>query len=262
MYILYIDEAGRPEKQSSTPIFVLSGIAIKDTSWRQLTTDIYNAMKKYYPAWFSNHRINNIGDLKKRERSLKRLTQPSHLRISNNKKQRSRNRKNLFFVKDVLQICKKHNAKVFVAGIIKREIKKDPNIRWIYPNLLQKITLIYNKFLINAEENGLIVLDSNTPDFQDMLTFQHIGFLFGNKLGKRCTRIISTPLFIKSHFSIMIQCISYITSLVYAIHANKVQNQSNPVYKIDYSYTSKLLPYLNSLFVGNESSKNGFIVYK
>jgi len=253
MYLLYIDESGRPERTDSSIVFMLGGIAIRENYWRNFTKDFYDLTKKFYPNLFPSGRL-SIPFLKKREEYLKSLVQPTNLNL-----RKPENRKNRFYITKTLRLFKKYKCTIFATVAIKDDLVKEPKMNWLYPHLLQRMTLIFNTFLEEEKELGLMIIDSNMPDFEEKITFQQIGYLLGNKLGKKCQSIIGLPLFLKSHFSQALLVTNYICGLIQAYYSAK--HQGNRVIKTDYSYIKFFWKDLKALLYGDEqrASRGGYI---
>jgi hypothetical protein len=194
MYICYIDEAGCLGKlpsdcKETQPVFTINGIFIKQESLRDLTIDFLDIKTKFFP------------DKDESGKALSRLYQilpeikGSDLRKAWVKKNKKRLLHNRDFIKAVLKMLIKYDAKIVGRVFIKKP-DRETTPAGIYNSSIQIICSAFQQFLQEKDAKGIVIVDGR--DFNQNVKASHSIFTQMFKYsggGDSYSRIVDMPTF-------------------------------------------------------------------
>lgn len=254
MYFFYIDESGSPEGHhepllnGETPIFSLNALCIRDNEWRDLDREYLTLKNRFFR--------NEIGTKRPEYFEIKgsELTRPGS-RTSKRAHQ---------FIKQVITLCKKHNATLFSIIFIK-DVVKPTSKRSLYTMALQYLCERFQIFLEESlyQTNSILILDSRMHNVDLEVAQSHMSFIFGHETGKTCDRILEAPMFANSKLTVGLQLVDIVGSCIYG---NFYQRNCMFVQgALDYLHMAAYWPDLDSLQFKSKNlydghNKNGFRV--
>lgn len=253
MYFLFVDESGSPEKKDNSKVFSLVGTAVKIDSYKNLSSSLYSLHFSFFKEIMSRPETTDR-KLNKKIRESKELKDILKPKIINRRNRR-------FFNKVIDECILKNHISIHPVIFIKPELDNNPSGDWIYPLAFKRLVTSFNKFLIQKNSKGLIMLDSRDYESDDKLISSFYSYTARNPFGVKCDNVLGPPLFSRSDITPGLQLahhIAYITFCQYTECYFHKQNQ------IDYSQVSSFWQRLsnsNSVF-GSCNSLKGIIVWE
>ena len=206
MYFFYIDESGSPESHhepllnGETPIFSLNSLCIQDNDWRILDREYLTLKNRFFR--------NEIGTRRPEYFEIKgsELTRPGS----------STNKRAQQFIKQVIELCKKHNATLFSIIFIK-DVAKPTSKHSLYTMALQYLCERFQIFLEESPDqaNSILILDSRMHNIDLAIAQSHMSFIFGHNTGKTCDKILEAPMFANSTLTVGLQIVDILGSCIY-----------------------------------------------
>lgn len=220
MYLLYVDESGHSGTDLDNPqqpILSLSGIAVEDKEWYNLN------------YIFEKKKLNISSDFKDYEIHATELFNP----VKYSRFYKNSIETNLSILEQIVDLIVDLQIPIFLSAINKQNfkhyiykklgsgIKIDP---YIYSFIFLSIS--YNKYLIEKQENGMIFLDEN-KNMIDKLDDVYKKLLVDD-FECETNNIIENALFLQSHKSNFIQiadiCNFYINKYISITNFNCIKN--------------------------------------
>ena len=237
-----MDESGStdgytlPIPNGRTPVFTLTAVALRLDQWRDIDRKFNNLKGGFFPDVLARKTRKEEIEIKGQELSAPR-----------NKGSDRRHR----FLKEVFQLLKASNAKLFCVTFIKSDTE-GMSPRSMYTHGFQILLERFNHYVVNNPDNkaGIMIRDSRAGaikgqglDKEVAKSFQ--SFVFGNPLGKTLTAMHEAPLFADSQITVGIQLADIASSCIYANHYYYyVRNLPGA---IDYAHMQSYWAYLDDL---------------
>jgi hypothetical protein len=242
MFLCYIDESGTPDVPGNTSHYILAGIAIPVSHWKQCDNEIDSIKQKYdlsneelHVAWIlrsylEQSRIPNFDTMSSHQRRIAvqayRTSELLRLQRSGNPKHYKQTRKNYqqtdmyihltlnqrqSLIQEVAQtISKWGNARLFAECIDKVHFSPSRAIQTIDEQSLEQIVSRFQQFLFNVSRNntlqsfGLLIHDNNQTVAQKHTELMRRYHKAGT-FWTNISNIIETPLFVDSQLTGMVQ---------------------------------------------------------
>lgn len=208
--IFYIDESGDvnnhhiPLKNGETPLITITGLALPLEEWRNIDREHLKLKSNFYKS--------ELAQSKKR---------PEHFEIKGNHLAAPRNknsRRNHVYINEIIELASRYNGKLFCVTIIKNA-KNPTSSKSIYTSSLQIIAERFNYFINESHEydKGIIIIDKNVK-LEDNVVKSYMSFIFGNETGRSLTNIHEAPLFADSRYTVGLQLVDNLSSIIYSNH--------------------------------------------
>jgi hypothetical protein len=237
MYLCYIDESGTSDIPGNTSHFVLSGLSIPISEWRNCDKDVEAIKQKYalggaeiHVAWilrpyYEQKQISNFLSLDYRQRrsAVERIRTSELLRLqrSKNNAQYKQTRKNFQKTEAYLHLTYKErralirelaqcvsnwsSARLFAECIDKIHFDPSRTPQTVDEQAFEQIVSRFEQFLHYRQDSyGLLIHDNNETVAKKqtalMKRFHHQGTLWTT-----VKNIVETPLFVDSQLTSMVQ---------------------------------------------------------
>ena len=205
MYLCYVDESGSAEllhtgQPASTPVFVLAALVVPKGELRSLVWE-YLQLKKTYNPSLANVRLHEL---------IAREVKGADLRADLRSGSRSRSRRAVGLVEQVLRIVNAHSCRV-TARVTVKAVGVPLNDTTVYTSSLRWICATFHEQLSEVNDQGLVVLDSrtkvkNTPNTQMVTTQMY------KKGGDPMPRLVESPVFGHSDSHVALQIVDVLVS--------------------------------------------------
>ncbi len=252
----YVDEAGNPHRHDvplqdgQTPLFVLGGIALPLSQWRDIDRQYLNLKRNYFST---EMQATNEARPEHWEAKGSDLTQPRN---------RERARRQAF-LHEVLNLVQRYDARLFGIVFLKNPTNPTPAVS-IYTAAVQQIAQRFATYVIEnaAHDHGIMIMDSRcqTPrggDFQ--VGTSYLSYIFGHETGRSLTPLVEAPLFADSRLTAGLQIADNLCSIIYGTQYD-YHLRGIPAGH-DYSHLQQYWPRIRALEFHSRREYDGWIVH-
>ena len=195
MKTCYIDEAGNPGMLPSRtsnvePVFIVTGLVIDQTHIPAITTDFLSLKQRYFPGlgpkgmrrWLNWMLVEIKGGEVRKDGAA----------VSRRKYRQAHG-----FLGKALSLMEAHDAR-FISRIWVKGIGKPFNGRAVYSFSVQAICEGFQRLLVSADSDGLVIADHRTPAKNKYVSHSIFTQKFASA-GDSYDRIVEVPTFGDSH---------------------------------------------------------------
>src|SRR5438445_2930124 len=173
MLIFYVDESGNasphhePLLDGETPLFCLSTVTLRSSSWREYDRRFLYLKRRYYKSETRAYAAARAGNRPEHyEVKGHDLFRPSHSR-----------RRERVFIRKMFDLCRAQRAKFF-AAIWRKDPTAPTNPQSIYNHSLQILAERFQLYCEAMNEEGVIVADNRTRILNLTVATSHLSFVF------------------------------------------------------------------------------------
>lgn len=215
MILFYVDEAGSPDShdvpllEGQTPLFILSAVALRGSSWRDLDRGLLGLKKTYF-----------LPEMKAFEAADPIRRRYEHFEIKGKELLRpgnARSRRRMVFVRKVFNLADGFGARLF-AAIWRKSANAPTDSVSMYTHSFQILSERFQHYCEELNELGIIVADSRTHGLDFTVAAGHLSFIFGHPEGRQYTRLIEAPMFADSVLSAGVQLADMLGSCLYGYY--------------------------------------------
>lgn len=253
--VLYVDEAGNadphrlPLPSGQTALFVLGGVALPLSEWRDIDREYLRLKRTYFSAEMENTKRG-----RPEHWEAKDLTQP---------RQRTSARRQAF-LHEVLNLLQRWQAALFAITFLKNPSTPAPPMS-MYTAGAQQLAQRFSPYIAEHPrfDHGIMIMDSRSrtrkgtqSDFQ--VGASYLSYIFGHETGRQFTNLMEAPLFADSRLTAGLQLAHHVASLVYGNHCDYHLRDLEGA--LDYSHLQQYWPRLAALEFRSRREYDGYIV--
>lgn len=253
--VLYVDEAGNPHKHDvpsqdgQTPLFVLGGIALPLSEWRNIDREYLSLKRQYFT----------------KEMESTKQQRPEHWEAKGSDLTQPRNRSSArrqAFLHEVLNFIERFDAKLFAIVFLKDSKSPTPPTS-VYTTAVQQLAERFAVYTAEHPtfEHGIMIMDSRCrgpmgQDFQ--VGSSYLSYVFGHTTGRQLTTLVEAPLFADSRLTAGLQIADNVTSMLYGNQYHYYLRSMPGAH--DYSHLQQYWPRLASLEFHSRSAYDGYVI--
>lgn len=251
MYLIYIDESGKPNLQDSED-FVLGALIINENQWYSIDNQV-RALKSHFFPNISELDIEfHASDIANRKGHFQNLTDTELFNLFDSCYTLISNIECCLLasmiIKDNIYSGIKNMGRRYINNWIER---------WGHKLLFERICLYLDKinkeniFAGNPIDYGILLIDSVNPVYDKLLRQKIIKLLKNGTEFLNNKYLIEDPLFISSQYRNLTQLVDLIAFIVRRKYR---QNQSNSIYNQNY------IRYFNKIESRFDTDENGVLI--
>ncbi|RLI48839.1 MAG: hypothetical protein DRO73_08135 [Candidatus Thorarchaeota archaeon] len=225
MYLVYVDESGKPSMKHSSPLFVQAAFILLDSEWQSVD----NAVNSLKAKWFPNLPPEDV------EIHAYEVIQQKGVYRSLGRE------KSLKLLENVFELIAKINCTLIASVIHKRKLWKIKDREgvelWSHRLLFERVCKFLEKennrrmSMNQPPEYGILLIDSVNTRYDNAVRRKYSEFFKHGTLYQTNEDLIENPLFVNSQYRNMSQLVDVVAHMVnrYTNLRGKPQEKWNDV---------------------------------
>jgi hypothetical protein len=247
MFLIYLDESGKPERSDNSENYVVAGIIANEENWNDIDDKVIDLKKQLFGANWELYEF-HLTEIIHGKNIYKNMTLSERVNIINS----------------VFDLIGSINIRVVGTLIKKSKMYPGKDIEnWALRLLFERICWNLNdlnKSLINAGQKnqyGLLILDSINNDFDDKIRRRIKDFLLNGTMYQDNEFLIEDALFTCSHWRNLCQLADFVA---YALNYHYKSHKFNDVSKHE-SIENGYSKVFSKIMLNNDSPNWSFKIF-